>query len=48
MLLKVMNNENITLLDRWEVRVQNKKYKLFNYFGIGLDAKFCYDFHNLR
>ncbi|CAD8054031.1 unnamed protein product [Paramecium sonneborni] len=47
-LSKVMNNENITLLDRWNVKIGNKNYKLFNYFGIGLDAKFCYDFHNLR
>lgn len=48
MIEKVINNENITLLDRWNVKLLNKDYKLFNYFGMGLDAKFCYDFHNLR
>lgn len=48
MLLKVMNNENLTLLDRWNVKIGKQDYKLFNYFGMGLDAKFCYDFHLLR
>jgi len=47
--------ENI-VLDRWKVIIKDSKMKkgqeksfyLYNYLGIGLDAKFALGFHNLR
>lgn len=30
------------------VEINKKQFVMYNYFGIGLDAKFCNDFHNLR
>ncbi|KAM3136141.1 hypothetical protein pb186bvf_011763 [Paramecium bursaria] len=46
---QVLQTDSITLLDRWQVRIGVKQvFTMFNYFGIGLDAKFCYDFHELR
>jgi diacylglycerol kinase (ATP) len=46
------------LLDRWKIdidcnneknkKIPNKSFTMYNYCGIGLDAKFCLSFHNLR
>ena len=36
------------MLDRWEVSCSWKKEFLYCYFGIGLDAKVCLNFHRTR
>ena len=36
------------MLDRWEINSNLKKDFLYCYFGIGLDAKVCLDFHKSR
>jgi diacylglycerol kinase (ATP) len=39
------------LLDRWKMTIsgeENQEFTVYNYIGIGLDAKICRHFHHLR
>ena len=53
----VGHHSHKVLLDRWKIdincneknsKISNKNFLMYNYCGIGLDAKFCLSFHNLR
>ena len=52
----VCNNKNKILLDSWKISIDssdkinhvNFPFIMYNYFGIGLDAKYCLGFHQLR
>jgi diacylglycerol kinase (ATP) len=44
-----------TSIDRWIMTISNpqsddgeKVYTIYNYLGVGLDARVCYDFHKVR
>jgi diacylglycerol kinase (ATP) len=44
-----------TTIDRWEMIINHpdhdegeKVYTIYNYLGVGLDARVCYDFHKVR
>jgi diacylglycerol kinase (ATP) len=39
------------LLDRWKMTIDgedHREFTIYNYIGIGLDAKICKDFHDMR
>lgn len=39
------------LLDRWKMTIngeEHREFTIYNYIGIGLDAKICKDFHDMR
>ena len=52
--LEELKNSRTTQLDRWTLKIFNesneieKQLTVYNYLGIGLDAKVCLDFHELR
>ncbi|KRX09440.1 ATP-NAD kinase-like domain [Pseudocohnilembus persalinus] len=50
-LQQVENGQNV-LHDRWQIKFENDQKKpettMYNYFSLGLDARVCYGFHDLR
>ena len=40
------------LLDRWRLTItkgeEEKEITMYNYLGVGLDARVCKDFHDMR
>lgn len=40
------------LLDRWKLTIvsgeEEREFTIYNYMGMGLDAKICKDFHDIR
>lgn len=49
--LKSVSKSYPSSLDRWTIEIhsaKSEKHIMCNYFGLGVDAKIAYDFHNLR